>query len=158
MLDTVLDAVTAMLKNAGVTAVREYPGEILERPAAPTVCVGVKSGKSLPAGMGDYLGTENVNGAVREVYGTKLELVVGLDVYSPEAAGCAACFESISSAFAAPPDGLKLRALVCGETEPDEVTELFRCRCEAHCLAVLTRTVSEDGAEFTDFVLRGVLK
>jgi hypothetical protein len=157
MLDTVLDAAAGLLTSAGITAIREYPAAPLEKPDAPVVCVGVKSCSVTPAGWGDYMGSRENGGAVTEVYGVRLELVIGLDIYAPAAAGCADCFENVSRAFDAAPSGLKIRALVCGETEPDELTELYRCRCEAHCLAVMERTSTDGGTEFTDFVLRGVL-
>ncbi len=154
MLDSVLSAVKALLIDAGITAVREFPDVELQHKAVPIVCVGVKKCAVTPPGWGDYLG---LTGAGAEVYGARAELSLGLDVYAPAPEDCARTYEAISDAFGFAPPGLKLRSLSCGETKCDGDTGLFVSRCEADCLALLERQQTAEPGEFTDFVLRGVM-
>lgn len=157
MYDAVLDALSAALAAAGLNAGRQYP----DTPAAgpyPAVRVGLKSGKLLSAGSGDYLGERDEGGAVRAVYGYRTEAVAALDLYAPEAADCLAGFNAVSAAVPAFPAGLRTRALICGETVFETETGLFHCPAELHFLAFLTRDEGGETGEFTDFVLRGVLK
>lgn len=164
MLDVIVDAVVDILGRAGLQAVREYPRTLLDPEQGPVVCVGVKSSKLLSAGAGEYLGLrETAEGGVTELYGLRLELVLTLSIFSPcdeqnGAAGCARCFTQVSDALGELPSGLRSRALVCGVTQPDSLTEMFRCDCELHCAAYLTAEADEETGEFTDFVLKGVLK
>lgn len=157
MYDAILEALVSALTAAGLNAMRQYPEARAGGPY-PAVCVGLKSGKLLSAGAGDYLGQRDEGGAVRAVYGYRTEAVAALDLYAPEAAGCLAGFSGVSGAAVEFPAGLRTRALVCGETVFDGETGLFHCPAELHFFALLTREADEETGEFTDFVLRGVLK
>lgn len=163
MTDTVLDAIVASLADAGIDAVRAYPNAALSRSRGPVVCVGMRSNRLLSPGMGDYLGQRAAPGAVSELYGLRAECAAALDIFSPDdaafgAAGCVRCAEAVSSALAALPSGLRLRALRLGETEFDGETGMFRMTAEMDFTAFLVREMNADTGEFTDFTLKGVLK
>ena len=154
MTDAVMDALVTALTADGINAKREYSVLPAESDTA-SVCVGVESCRLLPAGCGDYLGTVERNGTVRERYGYRCELSVRMDIFAPTAADCTELFDELGIALAAPPTGIKYRALVLGETEFDEVTELFHARCSFLCIAMLERSTDTTGG-FSDFTLRGV--
>lgn len=163
MLDTVISALVNILEAGGIRSVEQYPTDRLDPEAGSVVCVGVRSSKLLSSGAGEYLGIrEEENGVSAELYGFRLELVLGLDIFSPDREGegamrCAALFSQISAALSELPSGLKNRGLICGKTAPDSLTEMFHCPCELHCAAYLVCEADEETGEFTDFVLRGVL-
>ncbi|MGI5935762.1 MAG: hypothetical protein ACOX7I_03005 [Oscillospiraceae bacterium] len=161
MLNTVFSALVDALNRAGVEAVCQYPSAPLDSRKGPLVCVGVKSSKLLSPGAGEYLGLRrNGDGSITEAYGFRLELVLGLDIYSPhdaEPGGCLRCFGEITMALREMPSGLKVRKLVCGVVSPDRATEMFRCPCELHCMAYLVCSASEETGEFTDFELKGTV-
>jgi len=158
MLDTVMDAFTKALRDGGVDALREYPGTRIGRRKMPLVCVGAKSGRLSGSGMGDYLGTDKNGGG--EIYALRLELVLGMEIFSPVEydGGCIAVFEKISAALPQLPSGLKPSALICGEVSPDYDTGMLKCGAELHCTASLVCRAEEETGEFMDFELKGVLK
>ncbi|HHU21920.1 MAG TPA: hypothetical protein GXZ52_00645 [Clostridiales bacterium] len=161
MLNTVVSALADTLRQAGIEAVCQYHPAPLDNRKGPLVCVGVKSSKLVTSGAGEYLGLRrSEDGSFTEAYGFRLELVLGLDIYSPydgEPGGCLGCFGEISAALGRMPSGLKIRKLVCGVTAPDRVTEMFRCPCELHCMAYLICGAREETGEFTDFELKGTV-
>ncbi len=161
MLDAVLDAVVAALRETGVYAVRQFPAYEAERDRL-TVCVGLKRNKLVSAGAGDYMGEKAEGGVVSEIYGFRMAPVIALDIYSPEdggngAEGCLAGAASVSAAFRQLPSGIKARALSCGETKFDGTTGMFHMPAELSCDAFFTREMNAQTGEFYDFVLKGVL-
>lgn len=158
MFETIIEAILTAITAAGLKAGRGYPMTAGAKIRAPVVCVGIKSGALKSSGCGEYLGVGTENGAETEIYGYRAEVTVGFDLFAPDAEKGAECWGAICDALRDGPSGLKIRALHCGAAEYDAVTESVRRACEARCLAYLTRTSAGDGEEFSDFVLRGVLK
>jgi len=162
MLETILSSVAETLAGEKLPVVRQYPAKRRALPGGSAVCVGLKSSTITPAGSGGYLGLrENEDGSVSELYALRAETVVTLDIYEPLERGTGAClerFEALSAALGKLPGGLRANTIVCGAPEPDSLTEMLRCPVEMHCTAFLTARADEDSGEFTDFVLRGVLK
>ncbi len=157
MTDTVIGAVVDLLTAAGIAAGREYAGQAGEAFGAPAVRVGVKKSTLRSAGCGDYLGVDSTGGTETELYGCRLELTLGFDVFAPDARSGEQCWEAVCAALQNAPAGLKIRALSLGGAGYDPATERVLCRGEAECMAYLIRTAPEDGGAFTDFILRGVL-
>lgn len=157
MTDTVIGAVVDLLTAAGIAAGREYAGQAGEALCTPAVRVGVKKSTLRSAGCGDYLGVDSAGGTETELYGCRLELTLGFDVFAPDARGGEQCWEAVCAALQNAPAGLKIRALSLGGAGYDPATERVLCRGEAECMAYLIRTAPEDGGAFTDFILRGVL-
>lgn len=157
MLDTVLDAITQTLSDAGIDAVREYPGIRLGRVESPVVCLGARSAKLSGSGMGDYMGLAGQE--EREVYALRLELCVGAEIFAPVdyRGGCIGVFEKISTLLPLLPSGIRPTELVCGDTAPDSDTGLLKCGAELHCTAALICELGEETGQFTDFRLKGVL-
>ncbi len=158
MTRAVLDAVLSALRAEGLTAVAQYPGQALDK-KTPMVCVGVRSQTLEPAAFGQYLGRQEVQGAVAERYGVKAEMTVLLDLYLPPArAGeCQALFAKIAAALSALPAGVRLRKLTRGELAPDPATQMLRCPCAVDCDAWFTGLREEDGETWLEFQLKGVL-
>ena len=159
MLGEALNALLELLRRAGIRAVDRYPAEELRRGDGAVVSVGIKSGKSLSAGFGGYLGLRaDPERGELELYGFQMELLVALDIYAPEAqgaAGCAAAYESAVAALCALPSGLRLRSLSCGAPAPDLSTGMFKCEAELVCAAHFVCAKAPEGGEFLDFTLRG---
>ena len=165
MLDTILDEIVAALKAAGVCAFRAFPETAEALPAGGGVSVAVEAYRVSGSGMGDYLGTRAASGGQgeKELFGRRLELTLGLDVFAPfgGTAGAAACdraADALRLALAALPAGVKLLEMDCGEVSADEALGAYRCRCEAKCVAFLVAETDGEAPEFTDFKLKGSVK
>lgn len=162
MIDTVVSCVVQTLENAGIDAYAKYPAAELDTKAQTVVCVGVSSCRNVSAGLGEYLGQrEDSERGATNLYGFRMELVLSLDIYAPlkiGADGCTQCFSDTATALRALPSGLKPQALVCAQAQPDSSTAMFKCPVELHCTAYFVCTAGEEENEFTDFVLKGVLK
>lgn len=159
MTQAVISAVLTALKDAGLSAVAQYPGEALDK-KTPTVCVGVRSQTLETPGFGSYLGKEEIGGVMTERYGVKAAMTVLLDLYLPgERAGeCQQLFARVSAALAALPSGVKLQSVTRGELAPDTAAGMLRCKCEAVCTAYFSHAVEEESGVWHDFVLRGVMR
>lgn len=160
MFDSVLDAVVSVLNAEGVPAVRKFPGCILNRNTV-AVAVSLKSGSLTASGCGNYLGVCHDGGIIKELYGTRAELKISIEIYTPAAdkhgeGECMRLLESICSCVG-DIQGIKLKGIESRETVYDTEAEMFRCDCTAELTAFLVRESDECGG-FTDFVLRGELK
>ena len=162
MLESVVSPVVEAIGGAGVRAVRAYPKRPLCEKGAPLVCVSVARAKGVPAGLGSYLGVETdpVTGLGREIYGSRCELELALDIYVPadaEDAGeeCMRCVNLVSGALRSLPEGIKISSLSFGEMAADPQTGRFLCRGTAAASAFFIAREAEGEGEFTDFILRG---
>ena len=162
MIETVLNGIVSLLQAAGIDAMLQYPITPLDKKRGPVVCVAVKSGTQSGSGLGDYLGIRNDNGALRDLYGYRLHLTVSLDIFVPwsteSISDAMACFSAVSHALYALPSGLKPQKIYCGTAKPDKETEMLKYPAEMECIAVLICEKDMENGEFTDFVLKGVLK
>ena len=146
-LERIREAMTAFLKGEGVAALTAWPGEDLERPGGP-------------GGFQDYLGEryDAGTGHWQELYGKRLQVTFGLDLYAPEGAGAAgmqAAFDALAGALSGGgPPGLRVKEFSRGETSFDQALGLFHCPAEAVCTAYLY-AVAEEGGAFLDFVVKG---
>ena len=165
MYSAIIDAVVGVLSENQLRAMQGFPESATQLRAGTLVCVSVKDARSLSSGMGEYLGRSfdpqgNDKG---EIYGLKLEMVIGLDIFAPpgEGHGAAECLEyygAISRALSSLPAGLKIKELRCGAAEPDSLTEGYKCPAEIHCVAHIIGEADADTGEFLDFNLKGVLR
>lgn len=160
MFDSVLDAVVSCLQSNSISAVRKYPGCVLDRNSA-AVAVSLKSGSLTASGCGNYLGICDSGGTVKELYGSRAELKIGIEIYTPAADDHAEteCVSLLGDICTCVGDiqGIKLKSFENGEAEYDAETEMFRCESALSVTAFMVRQVDECGG-FTDFVLRGELK
>ena len=159
-LDTVRERMAECLRKAGVEAVCAWPGGARRRVQGPVAAVSLRSCQGGPGGFRDYRG-ERYNqerGCWEELYGRKVRLVFGLDLYAPGPDGAPAlrtAFDVVAGALQREgPEELKLLELSCGEVEDDPGTDLLRCPAEAVCEGWLYAVADEAGA-FLDFIVRG---
>lgn len=161
MLETAVAVIIEALKGAGLNARERYVLEELDTKGS-LVCVGAKSAKNLSSGFTEYLGIKSdAELGDRELYGFRTELSLSLDVYVPEPEGergCQAVFAKISDALFSLPSGMKRRELRCFEAAPDSETRMFKQSIELCCSAYFVSSVWEESGEFSDFVLRGVMR
>lgn len=157
-LDSVTSAVTQTLQTAHIPAVSAYPSHGLD-PDRAVVCVSVQKCECLSGAFAEYLGLSYDDFDNRiELYGQRLDLVLGLDIYAPHDDGpesCSSLFLQISQALHALPSGLRVRKLSAGNAAPDKTTGLFHCPVALHCRALLIARADPDSGEFLDFVLKG---
>ena len=134
MLDEVLDAVCAELTRRGVNTVREYPDtELCD--SESKVCVSLKSARITSAGCGGYIGKITDDDMVLEAYGSKAELDISLDIYSPQA-DMEAFRGTVYNAFVGVPS-LSIRGFEAGDSVYDKASGMFCSKNTAHCLACL---------------------
>jgi len=137
----VREQMAAFLRQQGVDAVCAYPEERRRQRSGPVAAVSLRACQGGPGGFRDYLGEryDESTGQWQELYGRRVTLTFGLDLYGESAGG---------------PAGLALRELSCGETEFDRAAGLYRRAVTAVCQGYLY-AVADEGGTFLDFVVRG---
>ena len=162
-LNTITAAVRDSFTSSGIeAAICEYPAGEKMRYDKPVLSIGVKSGSGVSSGFSEYMGEryDIESDTYSELYGKRLEIVLGVHIYSPRvphgAAGCISVFSEIAAATGNFPLSLRVREISCGETEFDTVTGMFHCLVELKCLAYMY-AVKTDDTELLDFKLKGVL-
>jgi len=163
-LDTITTAVRdALAAEVAGAVICEYPYGKKLRHDCPVVAVGIKSGSGISSGFAEYMGEfyDAQRDTYSELYGKRMELSLGVFIYSPknQAYGAGACmtvFGQIAAAISTMPSGLRVHELTCGETRFDAETGMFLCQAELRCTAFMyaSRTCEE---EFLSFTLRGAV-
>ena len=148
------------LNGQGVDAVCAYPDSGRLRWKGAVAAVSLRACQGGPGGFQDYLGERynEESGQWQELYGKKIVLTFGLDLYAPQNGGAAAiqsAFDKMAEALRREgPPGLRLLELSCGETEFDQGAGLYHRTVEALCQGYLY-AVAEEGGTFLDFIVRG---
>lgn len=159
-LDKIRECMTGFLAAQGIEAVTAWPGESRKALAGPVAAVSVRACEGGPGGFRDYLGEryDTEAGRWQELYGRKVRVVFGLDLYAPGesgAAGCQTAFDALAGALnGGGPAGLRVKELSRGEVRFDRGVGLFVCPAEAVCEAYLY-AVADEGGVFLDFVVKG---
>lgn len=164
-MEFIVDAVVEILHGSGMEAASSYSSKPAIRRKTPVVAVGIKSAGAVSRGYFDYLGLrlDEADMRYKELYGRQLGLVLSVDLFSPATEGCGApkcreMFGQIVDAFSSSlPSGLKAGPISCGNLSFDKELNLFHLPCTVEAQAFIYATV-DDGGEFTDFVLKGVMK
>ena len=155
-MELLIEALIAALEQAGLRAVKALPH--LEK---PVTAVGIAEAKSVD-GPYAYLGMqEDKNGALRALYGKTLETEAVLEVYCPRSLGGRACMEEaerVAALLGAPLGAVQIGSFTVGPCAYDALSDCFRCALTAKSRAYLYAAANEDETEFTDFILKGVLK
>lgn len=153
-------ALAQWLKERGIPALTGWTGEGRGPMTAPAALVTVREYTAGSAGFADYLG-ERYNGEKglwEELYGKKVEAVLGLDLYAPERGSegeMQKLLEDIVRVLSLEcPEGLKVGELTCGGTKWDEKQRRLKREVSVSCTLWLQAVCSETG-EFLDFELRG---
>ena len=148
------------LISQGIDAVCAYPEEKRLRRTGAVAAVSLRACQGGPGGFQDYLGErwDEESGQWQELYGKKIVLTFGLDLYAPRPRGVEelqAAFDRMAEALRQEgPPGLKLVELSCGETGFEQGAGLFHRAVGALCQGYLY-AVAEEGGAFLDFIVRG---
>ena len=153
-------AVCRWLTERGIPAREGWSGQVRSATGEAFVLVSVREYTACNAGFEHYLG-ERYNeetAAWEELYGRKVELTLGLDLYAREREREAALQELAQKVAGAltleTPEGLQIGRITCGETVWSEKQRCLTREMSAACTAWL-RAVCSEGGEFLDFELRG---
>ncbi len=160
-LSGVREKMAAFLKAGGLEAVTAWPEQARGQVTEPVAAVSLKRYEGGPAGFQDYLGERynSQSGRWEELYGKRIELVFGLDLYTGRGAGgegsLRAAFDKLAERLRSQgPEGLTVRELSAGETRYDQSAGLYHLKVEAICQAYLY-AVADEGGTFLDFEIRG---
>lgn len=154
---------TRYLQEQGIHAVAAWPLDERRKQEGAVVAVSVRKCQSGPAGFQDYLGElfNEESGQWEELYGKKVQLTIGLDLYADAQAGEQAiqtCFDQLAQALQeGGPEGLRIQSLSCGETGFDRGGRMLKRTAQAECAAYFY-AVTEPGGAFLDFEIRGGIK
>ena len=159
-LDKIRERMADYLTRCGVAAVTAWPADERLRREGPVAAGTLRACQAGPAGFQSYLG-ERYNQETEqweELYGRKVRLTFGLDLYASPQTGEAAlqtALDALAQACAGGgPEGLTLQEFSSGETFYDEAGRLLRKPAQAVCTAYLY-AVTEPGGLFLDFEIRG---
>lgn len=159
-LDKVRACMVRALGEAGIKAVEAFPAEGRKKLRGPVAVVSVRSCESGPGSFRDYLGEryDRETGGWQELYGQRMKIAFGLDLYAPNeggAAGCQVAFDALVSALSGgEAAGLKIKELSRGEVRFDQGAGLLHCPVKAVCEAYLYVVAEADG-DFLDFEIKG---
>lgn len=162
-VEVIRERMTRYLQEQGLDALAAWPQERRRAHSGAVVAVSVRRCQAGPAGFQDYLGElfNEESGQWEELYGKKVQLTIGLDLYADAQAGEQAIqngFDALTEALQeGGPEGLKIISLSCGETGFDRAGGLLKRAAQAECWAYLY-AVSEPGGAFLDFEIRGGMK
>lgn len=160
MLDTAREQMAAFLRRQGIDAVCAWPETERTRRVGAVAAVSLRACEGGPGGFQDYLGERYNESAGRweELYGRRIKLTFGLDLYAPRGYGAQALrrdFDRVAQALHREgPEGLRVRTLSCGEVEFEAGSGLFHCPAEALCEGYLY-AVADEGGAFLDIIVRG---
>ncbi|MEG2119543.1 MAG: hypothetical protein RRY53_04245 [Pseudoflavonifractor sp.] len=161
-LDMIRQRMTELLQRQGIAAVTAWPGTARKRQTGVVAAVALKSCEGGPAGFRDYLGERfnTATGKWEELYGKRVKLVFGLDLYAEKGgeAALGTAFNALADGLQREgPEGLRMMELSSGETDYDETAGRYHCPVEAVCEAYLY-AVADEGGAFLDFEVRGEQK
>ena len=153
--------VVQFLQQQGLSAMAGWPKGERKRYTEPIVVVQVREMKADSAGFQDYLGEQydEHTGLWREIYGKRLHITFGLDLYVTERGDSQSLREAaqkLSQAFVlGAPDGMWVEELSSEEIRWDESSRCLKLENSLQCGAWL-QAVRGAESEFLDFELRGV--
>ena len=159
-LRQIRDAVIGALRDGGLEAEAAFPAKWADERKIPlaTVAVGAMEGKHI--GFCGYLGQrQEESGQVREVYGTRLEGVITVDIRAGRAAVCEGGGETASAVLLGGlPEGIRPGELSWEALTWEKETGLFLRRGKLRCEALFLAEAGEEGETFLDFILKGVMQ
>ncbi len=162
-MDQIRDRMTRYLAEHQISAVSAWPdGDRLDRSGA-VVSVSLRKCQGGPSGFQDYLGERfnRESGAWEELYGKRVKLTFGLDLYADAQAGEGAlerAFDQLAGALQqGGPEGLELEEFSCGETAYQTKDRLLKRPVQAVYRAYLY-AVAQPGGAFVDFEIRGGMR
>ena len=160
-LTQVRDAVADALGRAGLAAFPAFPPERAGVYAGAAAAVSVETAAGTALGFCNYLGEADdpETGTVRELYGKQLEAVIAVDVRGVRAAVCEqGCETAAEVLLGGLPGGIRSGELRWEALAWERETGMFLRRGRLQCRALFVARGGEDGAEFLEFRLKGVLE
>lgn len=145
------------LGERGVPAVTAWPEEKRQRPDGALAAVSLRAMESGPSGYQDYLGERfrEETGQWEELYGKKMELTFGLDLYAATAQEVGSALEKLEDALSlGGPRGMTPTGFSAGETVYQSGSRRYFCPVQARFQVWAAATARED-APFLDFVIKG---
>jgi len=162
MLEKVCAEIIDALRGAGIDAREKYSGGDVREVKKPCIFVGISGMKACAAGIGHYLGIEEHDDMTHsELYGLRCEIEIALDICAPANTGrcagtCAGLFDEALAALSGL-EGLSIQQANMSDGTAEAKSGLYKCPCMVRGSAFIVAE-SDEGAEFADFVLKGVLK
>lgn len=156
-LDGAREKMAEFLREKGIDAVCAWPDETRVRRQGAAAAVSLRRCEAGPSGLWNYLGERynRESGRWEELYGRRVKLTFGLDLYAPKGETALAAFDRLAGAFHQDgPEGLEMTELAGGDLDYDGALKLFRMPVEAVCKASLCAAAGEGGV-FEDFDVRG---
>lgn len=148
------------LKENGLEAVTAWGGQERLRAGDAVAAVSLRDYEGGAPGFQDYLGEryDEKTGRWVELYGKKVELTFGLDLYAGTAQGIQEGLDLLVGALGkGGPAGLRPVAFSAGETSYRTGAKQFCCPVQVKFEAWSYAETAEDGA-FLDFTVRGETK
>lgn len=146
MFELIPESIAEALTDANINAVTAFPASKLGREET-VVCVSLKSARMSASGCGNYIGLCTEDGVVKEMYGSKAELVISLEIFSPAAplTGKPRCAEyaGLVSERLRSIGGLSVTEFEFGGVHYDPDCEMFRSDCSAKATAFLVRELRD---------------
>ena len=162
-LELIRERMTQYLQVQDLNALTAWPKEARMEQDKAVVVVSLRKCQAGPSGFQDYLG-ERYNeeaGRWEELYGKRVRLTFGLDLYAAAKQGEEAiqgAFDRLAAALQdGCPEGMEVVEFSCGETTYDNGGRLLKRAVEVLCTAYLY-AVTEPGGAFLDFEIRGGIK
>lgn len=151
------------LVGQGIHAIGAWGGGSRLSHGKAVAAVSFKALELAPLGQQNYLGTrfDPETAVTVPVYGRKLSLTFGLDLYAPkgEPELCLSLFDQMGQALCnGGPEGLVVSGLRCGSLSYDPEASMLACAAELDCQAWCYAVQQEDGTLVTDFIVKGELK
>ena len=150
MFDSIIDSIVEALTAQGLYAVRRFPADKLDS-EAPLVCIGIKAAQLTASGLGNYIGLCRENGEIMEMYGSRAELTLSLEIFSPTP-DCNAFIAKLIKQLGSV-EALSVKSFDAGEVSFDSRSGMFRCECIAKGGACLVRELAD--SDVLDFKLEG---
>lgn len=150
MFDSIIDSIAAALTAQGINAVRRFPADKLDGDT-PIVCLGIKAAQLTASGLGNYIGLCRENGEIKEMYGSRAELTLSLEIFSP-VPDCNDFLTELVRQLGSV-ESLSVKNFDSGEISFDARSGMFRCECFAKGSACLVRELAD--SDVLDFRLEG---
>lgn len=147
----------AYLKEKGLAAVDAWTEIPRRQPGQPVAAVSLRALESGPPGFQNYLGErwDEAKGQWLELYGKKVILTFGLDIYAATADKARTGLELLSAALEGEgPGGLRPTGFSAGEVAYRPESKQYVCPAEARFSAWAVMEAGEDGS-FLDFEVKG---
>lgn len=159
-LRQIRDAVIAALRDGGLAAEAAFPAKWAAERKAPLATVAVDAAAGRALGLCGYLGEAlGPDGQVREVYGKRLEGAISVDLRAERAAACEEGCETAAAVLLGKlPEGIRPGELSWEALAWEKETGLFLRRGKLRCEALFLADTGDEGEEFLNFMLKGVLQ